>query len=201
MILRRIARPLLAAVFVADGLRALRDPRGEFEALPGAATALDELAERLPYVPASGTALVRGIGLVKVAAATALGLGVAPRAAAGVLAVLQVPTILAQHPVWTGSAGERRTHLDGLLRDTAVLGGLLLAAADTAGKPSLAWRLEAARASGSRSAARLGREAKKDLARTVEKVERKAERAGREMARRAEHVAKQVEKQVEAVLA
>ena len=40
---------------------------------------------------------------------------------------------------------QRREDIAGFVRDGAVLGGLLLAAGDTAGKPSISWRLDNAR--------------------------------------------------------
>lgn len=168
MILRRIARPLLASVFISDGIRAIRDPRGEIEALPEAEERLDELAASLPYVPANGAALIRLVGLAKVGAGVALALGFAPRVAATALAALQVPTTVARHPIWALSGGERTEHLSGLLRDGAVLGGLLLAAADTEGKPSLAWRLDAARAKGTKSAKKAGRKARRKAEEAVD---------------------------------
>lgn len=150
--LRRIARPLLASVFIADGWRAVRHPSQEVEHLPQAETALATLVEKAP-VPLTPDLIVRAAGAAKIVAGGLLGLGVAPRAAATVLTVLHLPTVVAAHPFWTARGEERREQILGLVRDSAVLGGLLLAAADTAGKPSLAWRLDTARATSAKQAA------------------------------------------------
>lgn len=111
------------------------------------------------------------MGAVKVGAGVALGVGFAPRFAAGILAALQVPTMVARHPVWAVPSQDRREHLSGLLRDGAVLGGLLLAAADTAGKPSLAWQLDAARQQVSAEAKKTGRKARRSISDAVERFE------------------------------
>ncbi|GMA30661.1 DoxX family protein [Litorihabitans aurantiacus] len=160
MLIRRVARPLLASVFVADGWRALRHPAQEIEHLPGARKQLTVLAERAP-VPLSADVVVRAAGATKIVAGVLLGLGVAPRAAATVLTVLHVPTLAAAHPFWETKGETRREHVAGLVRDGAVLGGLLLAAADTAGKPSLGWRLDAARTTTAKKATTHARHARR----------------------------------------
>lgn len=160
MLLRRVARPLLASVFIADGWRAVRRPEAEIEHLPQARTALASVADRVP-LPVSPDLLVRAGGAAKIVAGSLLGLGIAPRAAATVLTVLHLPTALAAHPFWEIKGEERREHMLGLLRDAAILGGLLLAAADTAGKPSLAWRIDTARATTSKQVATSAKHAKR----------------------------------------
>lgn len=144
MMLRRVARPLLASVFVADGWRAVRHPAAEVEHLPQAHATLTSLAEKAP-IPLSADLIVRAAGAAKIVAGGLLGLGVAPRAAATVLSVLHLPTVAAANPFWNSHGEQRKEQLIGFLRDSAVLGGLLLAAADTAGKPSLGYRLDSAR--------------------------------------------------------
>lgn len=142
--LRRTARALLATAVVADGWRALRHPREELAAVPPAQDALAR-AVAASGVTVSTDLVLRGIGATKIVAGALLGLGVAPRVAAGTLAVLHLPSAVAAHPFWRARGQQRKDEIAGLVKDVAVLGGLLLAAADTAGKPSLAWRLDAAR--------------------------------------------------------
>jgi uncharacterized membrane protein YphA (DoxX/SURF4 family) len=76
-----------------------------------------------------------------VLAATLLATGRLPRVAATVLAVSLVPTTLAGHRFWEGTDPQaraaQRIHF---LKNTAMLGGLILAAVDTEGRPSLGWR-------------------------------------------------------------
>lgn len=145
MFLRRVARPLLATAFISDGWRAVTHPGDEIAALPQARQALHAVGERVPYVPDNPVLLVRALGVVKIGAGAALSLGLAPRVAASVLAVLHIPTIALTHPFWRSTGVQRREDIAGFVRDGAVLGGLLLAAGDTAGKPSISWRLDNAR--------------------------------------------------------
>ena len=63
------------------------------------------------------------------------------------LAALNLPLTLVNNPVWTvRNKAQRKETLSGLMRGGAVGAGLLLAAVDREGKPSLAWRRANARA-------------------------------------------------------
>jgi putative oxidoreductase len=57
-----------------------------------------------------------------------------------VLAAGLVPTTLAGHPFWGVPKEQRAAHRTQFLKNVSLLGGLLLAAVDTEGKPSLGWR-------------------------------------------------------------
>ena len=64
-----------------------------------------------------------------------------PRIASAALAFTVIPGSLGGHLFWTESDPERKAQKRrGLLTDLSLLGGLIIAAADTAGKPSLGWR-------------------------------------------------------------
>ena len=130
---RRVARPLLAAMFVAGGLDALRNPKGKVEA---AATVLDPLGWGDRTVE-----LVRLNGAVQVGAGSMLALGIWPRLAALGLIGSIVPTTAAGHRFWEeedpGARASQRIHF---LKNLSMLGGLLLAALDTEGEPSVSWR-------------------------------------------------------------
>lgn len=213
--LRRIARPLLASVFVLDGLRALARPHEEIEHLPYAEEALDRAAAELP-APVSTDLIVRGLGLAKVGAGVALGFGVAPRVAAGVLALLHTPTMLGRHPFWTQTGAARRESIGGLVRDGAILGGLLLAAGDTAGKPSLAWRADAARTQATKQTKQVTKRAGKQARaaakhatqsvtasaeRDVAKLEASLERTARRASRKARKAARRIEREARSATA
>ncbi|MFL6124883.1 DoxX family protein, partial [Actinophytocola sp.] len=77
----------------------------------------------------------------QVAAGVALGLGKFPRLSALVLAASLAPTTMAGHRFWehddTADRAAQRIHF---LKNVGLIGGLLIAAADTHGKPSLSWR-------------------------------------------------------------
>ena len=75
----------------------------------------------------------------QVAGGSLLALGRFPRVAALVLAGSIVPTTLAGHRFWEeADSAKKQGQLLHFLKNASMLGGLLLAAVDTAGKESLA---------------------------------------------------------------
>ncbi|HEX4357083.1 MAG TPA: DoxX family membrane protein [Pseudonocardia sp.] len=149
MLLRRVARPLLAGIFITGGIAQLRDPEAHAKA---AHPVLDQVAGLVPVEqPPSNLTLVRVDAGVKVGAGVLLALGKAPRLSAAALAASLIPTTLAGHRFWEEEDPELRSqHQIHFVKNLGLLGGLMLAAADTEGKPSLAWR---ARRAGRTSAA------------------------------------------------
>ena len=89
--------------------------------------------------------LVRINGGIQLAAGTLLILGLAPRLSSTVLAASLVPTTLAGHRFWEEAdpvvRSQQRT---AFLKNCAMVGGLLLAAVDKDGAPSLRWRTDKA---------------------------------------------------------
>jgi uncharacterized membrane protein YphA (DoxX/SURF4 family) len=146
MLLRRVARPMLAALFVKAGIDALRAPNVHAAAakpvLDAVAPAVDKAVEMAPidHRP-SDEMLIKVDAGVKIAAGSLLALGTAPRLAATALAASLVPTTLAAHRFWEETDEQRRREQQiHFLKNVGLLGGLLIAAADTAGRPSLGWR-------------------------------------------------------------
>ena len=133
---RRLARPMLAATFVSGGLDAVRHP----EAKEAKADKVAPVIARLLGLFADTPTLVRINGAVQVVAGTLLATGRLPRVAASVLAVSLVPTTLAGHRFWEENGPQARAQRVHFLKNTAMLGGLILAAVDTEGRPSLGWR-------------------------------------------------------------
>jgi putative oxidoreductase len=144
---------MLASIFVVQGLDTFQHPERVAEA---AAPVVGPIAQRVPVVPAKPEEAVRLNGAVQVAAGTTLGLGIMPRLSALVLAGTLVPTTLAGHRYWTiedpQQRAQQRIHF---LKNLTMLGGLLIAVADTQGSPSLAWRRKKASRSASRHLADL----------------------------------------------
>ncbi|MDX2978233.1 DoxX family protein [Streptomyces microflavus] len=141
-VLRRVARPLLASMFVSGGYSAVRDPA---RLVPAAESVTDpvstRIAPRTSLLPEDPERLVRLNGAVQLGAGVLLALGRAPRLASAALAATLVPTTLAAHRFWTiEDPEERATQRIQFLKNASMLGGLLIAAADTHGKPSLAYR-------------------------------------------------------------
>ena len=163
MLLRRVARPMLAAIFIQGGIAALKSPQGHVQAAKpvldavtpvlekatdAAAPTIDKAAEAAPVdVPRTTTdwlddeTLVKIDGGVKVVAGTMLALGKFPRLASTALAASLIPTTLAGHRFWEETDPEaKQAQQIHFFKNVGLLGGLLIAAADTEGKPSLAWR-------------------------------------------------------------
>ncbi|GAB2706269.1 DoxX family protein [Nocardia thraciensis] len=138
MLLRRLARPLLASTFVVQGVDTLLHPdrqvRSATELISrGASDSLNAAVD-----PAT---LVRVTAAAQVAAGGLLALGRMPRIAATVLAATVVPATVTQQDFWAEQDPERRaSKRTAFLKDLGLLGGLLIAGADTEGKPSLGWR-------------------------------------------------------------
>lgn len=145
--IRTLARPLLASAFAVDGAQMLKDSKKYSEE---AAAISSQLRAVLPpnitaYIPKDGETNARILGGVKVAASAALATGKAPRLAAAALAAVQVPTTLHRHAFWSANdKNEKENKKRGLLTDAALLGGLFITSADTAGKPGIAWRVQKA---------------------------------------------------------
>lgn len=137
-VLRAVARPMLASIFTIQGYNTLRHPERVASA---AEPVVRSLAERLPVVPDQTEQAVRLNGAIQLAAGSLLAMGRWPRLSALAIAATLVPTTLAEHRFWEAQdeqeRAQQRIHF---LKNLAMLGGLLIAAADTAGQPSLAWR-------------------------------------------------------------
>jgi len=155
-VVRRIARPMLAAIFVTSGLDALLHPT---ERAKIAAPLVTKLSGPL-NLPDDPEMMVRANGATMVAAGTMLGLGAFPRIAAAALAGALVPTTFTAHAFWAepdpAVKSQQKVHF---LKNIGLLGGVLLASVDTAGKPGLAYRTRYAQAHARRQAALTKRDA------------------------------------------
>lgn len=142
MLIRRVARPLLASAFIGQGLETFKSPK------PAAAAAqptLDGL-HRLPDAVASNApqdaeTLAKITAAIQIGGGLLLATGRLPRLASAALAATVIPANLGAHMFWAESdpaikARKRRE----FTVDLSLLGGLIIASADTAGKPSLGWR-------------------------------------------------------------
>ncbi len=167
---------MLAAVFVIMGVRSLRNPD---PLVPRAKPITDQvvptikkatppaLAQRVPDNPRT---LVRLNAAVHVLGGIALATGRGRRAGALALAASLVPTTIAGHAFWEeDDPAQRANQQVHFLKNLGLAGGLLLAAVDTEGKPSLVWRAR----HGAREARRMTRAARREaqLAAKAAKVE------------------------------
>ncbi|MGA9873592.1 MAG: DoxX family membrane protein [Rhodococcus sp. (in: high G+C Gram-positive bacteria)] len=143
MLVRRIARPLMSTIFIAGGIDALRNPAPRAKA---ATPLIEQGQDALPdsvttNIPDDPETLVRINGAIQVGGGILLATGKAPRIASLALAGTLIPTTLAGHAFWEetdpAAKAAQRTQF---FKNVSLLGGLLIAAVDTEGKPSLAWR-------------------------------------------------------------
>ena len=133
-----VARPLLAGIFVYGGMDALRDPESKAKAADDVAPMI---AEALHLPTTDTVTLVRVNGGIQVAAGTMLALGKFRRLSALTLAASLIPTTYAGHRFWEEVDDDRRAQQRvQFLKNTAMLGGLIFAAGDTGGRPSVPWQ-------------------------------------------------------------
>jgi uncharacterized membrane protein YphA (DoxX/SURF4 family) len=137
-LLRMVGRPMLASMFVAGGVNSVRDPE---KVAPAAEPVVRPVTDRVSSLPDRTEQVVRINGAVQVVAGVLLGMGRVPRPAALAIAATLVPTTLAAHRFWEADdPSERAQQRIHFLKNMSMLGGLLIAADDTAGRPSLWWR-------------------------------------------------------------
>ena len=137
-VLRLVARPMLASIFIAEGIDSLLHPDTK---APAAEAVVRPLAEQVPVVPDQVEQAVRLNGAVQLVAGSLLAIGRFPRLSAAALAASLIPTSYAGHRFWeSDDKQERAQQKIHFLKNVTILGGLLIAAGDTAGNPSVAWR-------------------------------------------------------------
>lgn len=158
MLIRRVARPMLAAAFVSQGLESLRNPVVASEAARPAVEGLRKLPVSVgKSFPADPETVARVAAAAQVGGGVLLATGKLPRLAAAALAVAILPASLGAHVFWGEADPVRKARKRrDFMVDVSLLGGLIIASADTAGKPSLAWR-------GRRTAHRVARTASAGL--------------------------------------
>src|SRR4051812_31188324 len=127
-LLRTVARPMLASMFVYGGATALKSPG------PRAAKAqpvADLIKKGAPDLPVNGSNLTRFSGGLQVVAGPALATGHLPRISALLLAATMPPTTVVGHPYWDendpAAKANQRIHF---LKNLSITGGLLMATLD-----------------------------------------------------------------------
>jgi putative oxidoreductase len=174
--LRTFARGMLAAIFVAEGFNALRQPdRLVQRAKPMTDRLTPALNSIHPKIPTDPKTLVQINGGVQVVGGLLLATGRAPTPAAMALATSLVPTTVAGHPFWTfEDPDQRRTQRIMFLKNVGLLGGLIFAALDNEGRPSLRWRAGNFSKRAQRSAQRAQRGAQRTTRRAIKTAKREA---------------------------
>lgn len=161
-LIRRIARPMLASIFIVQGARTLLNPDS---VAADAKQVTDRIAPALqkyaPNLPTDTRALVRANAAIHVGAGAMLATGNFPRVSSLVLAGSLVPTTIAGHAFWKAEdPDERQAQREAFLTNVGLAGGLLIAGADTGGKPGLVWRASHAADDSRRQVRQAAREAR-----------------------------------------
>lgn len=214
--LRAAARTMLASFFVVNGVNAVRKPDAYVAEAEPVTSKVLPLAQRVVpptaavHLPEDTRTWVRIVGGAQIAGGAMLATGIGRRCGAGILAASMVPHVAASNPL-ASQASERREMASHLLRNVALLGGVLLAAFDTEGKPGIAWRIDDKRKDATaalesagqsvstaaedagKKASRAAKKAGKKASGTARRAGKKAVRAGRKAQREARSVGKMVQ--------
>src|SRR6478752_7839275 len=161
---RLIARPMLASIFIVGAAHALKN-----SSLPAskAAAVTDKVVPLIKKtgvpLPEDPETLVKINAGVQIAAGLALATGRAPRLSAAVLAASLIPTTAAGHRFWEIEDPTQRTQQKlHFFKNVSVVGGLVIAAGDTDGKPGVAWRARHGVRDARREAKRLAHDARRE---------------------------------------
>ena len=195
MLLRHVARPMLASWFVYDGLQAALRPAEHVRAARSGVELVEKSAGiEAPLSEKQVATLVRAHGAATALAGLFLAVGKAPRTAALTLAALTVPLAVVNQPFTSGGA-TRTERTRKFVANVGAIGAALIAGADYEGRPGVQWRLERARhdlalarqakqeaaAAGVKSAAARGKGAAHEISGSA----RRAAKAAREAAEHA----------------
>lgn len=161
---RLVARPMLASIFVVGATAALKN--AELNA-SRAKPVIDKVAPTVRRagvpLPDDATTLVRINAGVQLAGAFGLATGRAPRLSAAVLAASLVPTTAAGHRYWEAEDPAQKTQQKlHFFKNVSLLGGLVIAAGDTDGRPGVAWRTRHAAKEARREARHLAASARRE---------------------------------------
>lgn len=185
-IVRRVARPLLAAPLIQSGVEVARHPGPHAEA---AKPVLKQVSGplRLPNDPVM---VVRAAGAVTAVAGGLLAAGRLPRLSALAI-VATAPVVQPVEPFWKEKDPElRRTKQATFVKTLGLIGGALLATVDTEGKPSVAYRGRKAR----KAAAAAIHDAREEASESVTNARVSSQKAAQSAKKSAKQFRKDAEK-------
>jgi len=169
-VVRLLARPMLASMFVVGGVSAFKNAdKMATKAKPVYDRIVPAAEKAVPQapLPKDAEAMVKANAVAQVAGGLLLATGKAPRLAADVLALTLVPTTLAGHRFWEetdpAAKANQKVHF---FKNVSMFGGLLLAGVDTEGRPGLAWRVK----HGAKAARREAKHARKAARREAKRA-------------------------------
>lgn len=161
---RLIARPMLASIFVVGAATALKNASASASKAAPVTDKVVPMAKKAGIpIPENPETLVKINAGVQIAAGLALATGRAPRLSAAVLAASLIPTTAAGHRFWEVQDPAQRTQQKlHFFKNVSVVGGLIIAAGDTEGKPGVAWRARHGVRDARREAKRLAHDARRE---------------------------------------
>jgi uncharacterized membrane protein YphA (DoxX/SURF4 family) len=132
----------LSAAFISRGIDTLRSPKPATDAARPTLEGLSKLPDPVgSNVPSNAETVARINAVVQIGGGLLLASGKLPRVASAALAISVVPGSLGGHTFWNESDPQRKAdERRAFLTDISLIGGLIIAAVDTEGKPSLGWR-------------------------------------------------------------
>ena len=148
---RLLARPMLAAIFISSGVSALKDP--SYVAHVAREAGLSEPEK-----------LAKAHGATNLVGGLALATGRFPRLAALGLAAGLVPATVLGHAFWSAPEDQKQMQQINFFKNLSLLGGLLIAAADTGGRESLPHAVGRVTRRSTKKAAKAAKRAEKSLA-------------------------------------
>ncbi|PFG44014.1 DoxX-like protein [Isoptericola jiangsuensis] len=180
MLLRRLARPLLAVPFVHDGLSAALRPTEHTDAAREGADLVTRTLGVDPLDDTQVSLLVRAHGIATVAAGVLLAVGRAPRTAALTLAALTAPLAAVNQP-FTSKGEVRKEKTTKFVRNVGAVGAAVIAGIDLEGRPGVSYRIGQKRAAAGRS-----------IEHAAERTKLRADAAASSAKKSAKHAAKDV---------
>ena len=147
-----LARPMLASIFISTGISALKDPSYVAQSAKDAGLSEPDKLAKLH-------------GASNVVGGLALATGRFPRLAALGLAANLIPTTLVGHAFWSAPADQKPMQQINFFKNVGLLGGLLIAFADTGGRESLPHAVGRVSRRTTKKAAKAAKRAEKAVAR------------------------------------
>lgn len=134
---------MLSSMFISGGINSLKNADYLSKRAEPVTETVKPAVDMASWLPVSldSKQMVQLNGAVHLVGGALLAAGKVPRLSALALAVSLVPTTAAGHRFWEESDPQQRSNQRvHFLKNVSMMGGLLLAAVDTEGKPSIAWR-------------------------------------------------------------
>lgn len=185
----------MGGYFIANGVRALRDPDALVPATEPLAERFVPFAQKTfpeavsAYIPEDTRSLVRLGGAASIAGGLGMLTGVAPRVGGALAAGSMLPHVIAADP--RGALDKPAARGD-FLSKLALAGAALVLSQDTRGKPSMLWRASDSTHRVSRSATKAIEGVGEDAQRLSRRAQKKLQKSAKQAQKRLDAAAKDV---------